>query len=106
MNKTGTLTGKTIDRYEFQELIGVGAFGEVYKALDKKLFRNVAIKATTPALSKQSGGKEYILREARIHARAEHSNIIPIYDVLDYEQSVLIVMRLVIGEDLDQMLSR
>lgn len=106
MSKTGPFTGKIIDRYEFQELIGIGAFGEVYRAFDKKLFRNVAIKATTPALSKQSGGKIHVLREARIHARAEHSNIIPIYDVLDYEQSVLIVMRLVIGEDLDHMLSR
>lgn len=106
MNKTGSFTGKKIDRYEFQELIGTGSFGEVYKAFDKKLFRNVAIKATTPDFSKKSGGKEHILHEARIHARAEHANIIPIYDVLDYGQSVLIVMRLVLGEDLDHMLSR
>lgn len=106
MTKHGSFTGKTVERYEFQELIGTGEFGEVYKAFDKQLLRNVAIKATTPALSEQGGGKEHIIREARIHARAEHANIVPIYDVLDYEQSVLIVMRLVIGEDLDLMLSR
>lgn len=106
MAKNGSFTGKIIDRYEFHELIGTGSYGEVYKAFDKQLLRNVAIKATTAALSEQSGGKVHIVREARIHARAEHANIVPIYDVLDYEQSVLIVMRLVIGEDLDRMLSR
>jgi serine/threonine protein kinase len=106
MTNTGSYTGKTIDRYEFQELIGTGAFGEVYKAFDKQLLRNVAIKATTPALCEQGGGKDHIIHEARIHARAEHANIVPIYDVLDYEQSVLIVMRLVKGEDLDNMLNR
>ena len=106
MAKNGSFTGKIIDRYEFHELIGTGSYGEVYKAFDKQLLRNVAIKATTAALSEQSGGKVHIVREVRIHARAEHANIVPIYDVLDYEQSVLIVMRLVIGEDLDRMLSR
>lgn len=106
MTKTGSYIGKTIDRYEFQELIGTGAFGKVYSAFDKRLLRNVAIKVTTPTLSQQGGGKEEIIREARIHARAEHANIVPVYDVFDYEQSVFIVMRLVIGEDLDHMLSR
>jgi len=106
MTKKGSFTGRIIDRYEFQELIGTGAYGEVYQAFDKQLLRNVAIKVTTPALSEQSGGKVHVIREARIHARAEHSNIVPIYDVLDYEQSVLIVMRLVIGDDLDHLLSR
>ena len=106
MAKTGSYSGKTIDRYEFQELIGTGAFGEVYKVFDSRLLRHVAIKVTAPVLNQQLGTKEEIIREARIHARAEHANIVPVYDVFDDEQSVFIVMRLVVGEDLDQMLNR
>jgi serine/threonine protein kinase len=106
MAYTGSYIGKTIDRYEFQELIGTGAFGEVYQVFDNRLLRNVAIKVTSPVLSQQRGSKEEIIREARIHARAEHANIVPVYDVFDDEQSVFIVMRLVTGEDLDHMLSR
>jgi serine/threonine protein kinase len=106
MEKTGTFIGKIIDRYEFKELIGTGAFGDVYKVFDNRLLRHVAIKVASPVLSEQFGSKEEIIREARIHARAEHANIVPVYDVFEDEESVFIVMRLVIGEDLDQMLNR
>lgn len=106
MDETGSYTGRTIGRYEFLNLIGRGTFGEVYKAFDKKLWRNVAIKTANPDLVQQAGGRNEIIQEARIHARAEHINIVPIYDVLDYEQSVLIVMRHINGEDLDHMMNR
>ncbi len=106
MAKTKSYLGKTIDRYEFQELIGAGAFGEVYKVFDNRLLRHAAIKVTSPALHQELGSKEEIIREARIHARAEHANIVPVYDVFDEEESVFIVMRLVVGEDLDHMMNR
>jgi serine/threonine protein kinase len=106
MTKSDSYVGKTIDRYEFQELIGTGAFGEVYKVFDSRLLRHVAIKVTSPVLHQQLASKEEIIREARIHARAEHANIVPVYDVFDDEESVFIVMRLVVGEDLDHMLNR
>lgn len=106
MNDMESYTGETIDRYAFQELIGTGTFGEVYKCFDNKLSRYVAIKATSPDLAIKSEGKEVYIREARIHARAEHVHIVPIYDVFDDDKSVFIVMRLVNGENLDQMLTR
>lgn len=100
MNDTGSYIGKKIDRYEFQSSIGKGTFGEVYQAFDQRLLRHVAIKVSFPYLANKERDKEFILREARIIARAEHANIVPIYDVLDHDQSVLIVMRLIRGEDL------
>lgn len=100
MTETNSYTGKTIDRYEFKELIGTGTFGGVYKAYDQRLLRHVAIKVSFPSLIERGWKTKHIIREARINARAEHTNIVPIYDVIDYEQSVLIVMRLIDGEDL------
>ena len=106
MNQNGSYSGRTHDRYEFLELIGTGSFGEVYNAFDKKLLRNVAIKAATASLVENDKIPSGIIDEARIHARAEHTNIVPIYDVLDYENTILIVMRLIPGEDLEHMLKR
>lgn len=104
MDKTANYSGKTIDRYVIAELVGTGTFGEVYKAFDSKLSRHVAIKATTPGTD--GDDKKLIIREARIHARAEHAHIVPVYDVFENEHTVFIVMRLVTGENLDQMISR
>ncbi len=104
-NKPATLEGTTIGRYELNEIIGSGTFGEVYKAFDHELRRHVAIKVRSMDLVNSKFNKESVIREARIHALAEHSNIVPVYDIIDYKKSVLIVMRLVNGGDLDQILS-
>lgn len=102
-----SLEGETIGRYEFHGIIGSGTYGQVYKAYDKQLMRYVAIKVTSPdQILVHSISKKAIIREARIQTRAEHTNIIPIYDVLEYNNSVLIVMRLVVGEDLNQAINR
>lgn len=102
-----SLEGETVGRYEFHEIIGRGMYGQVYKAYDKQLMRYVAIKVTSPAqILDHAISKKAIIREARIQTRAEHTNIVPIYDVLEYHDSVLIVMRLVVGEDLNQAINR
>lgn len=98
--------GKTIDRYEFRALLGKGSTGEVYKAFDLRLLRYVAIKVSFSKEAGQHHDTDKILREAQIIARIEHANIIPVYDVIEQAGQVLIVMRLVEGEDLSQMLRR
>lgn len=98
--------GKTIDRYEFRALLGKGSTGEVYKAFDLRLLRHVAIKVSFPKYAEPQHDRDKIVREAQIIARIEHANIIPVYDVVDNAGQVLIVMRLVEGEDLSQMLRR
>lgn len=103
--KPMTLEGARLGRYELKEVIGSGTFGDVHKAFDHELQRHVAIKVRSIDLINQKKNKESIIREARIHALAEHSNIVPVYDILDHKKSVLIVMRLVSGGDLDQILA-
>ncbi len=104
MNEKNTYVGQTVGRYTFGELIGKGAIGEVYKAFDRRLLRPVAIKVSFPQMGEEALHIDSIVREAQIIARVEHANIVPIYDVIDHEQSALIVMRLVKGKNLGQMM--
>ena len=104
MNKKNAYVGRSIGRYSFVELIGKGAIGEVYRAFDERLLRQVAIKVSFPHIGEEARHVDRIVREAQIIARVEHANIVPIYDVIDHAQSALIVMRLVKGKNLGQMI--
>ena len=104
MNSKATFAGQTLGRYRFDTLIGKGAVGEVYRAFDERLLRPVAIKISFPRSSSDTLHVDRVVREAQIIARVEHSNIVPIYDVVDHEQSALIVMRLVNGKNLEQLM--
>ncbi len=106
MNNNASYIGQSIERYTFNELIGKGSISQIYKAFDNKLLRPVAIKAYNQSIDKVTTQLQRVIREAQIIARVEHANIIPIYDVIDYEQSALIVMRLLHGEDLDKLTHR
>lgn len=106
MNQSHTYLGRTVGRYQFREVIGNGSFGDVYRCFDNKLMRDVAIKAISSRYLNDSKYREALLREAIIQARAEHANIAPIYDLIDDEHSLLIVMRLMHGETLEDMLGR
>jgi len=68
------------DRYELRETIGVGAQGEVLRALDRVLDREVAIKALRDRQGIDPSGAQRFIAEARITARIAHPNIVPIYD--------------------------
>lgn len=106
MSSSSNYIDKTIDRYRFDSLLGKGTFGEVYKAFDTRLLRHVAIKVFFPYLVDKERDRGLIMREAQIIARAEHANIVPIYDVLDHDQTLLIVMRLIKGESLGELIQR
>src|SRR5678809_450095 len=67
--------GSRIDHYEIVELIGKGGMGEVYRAKDTRLPRDVAIKFSTQQFS------ERFAREAKIIASLNHPNISTLYDV-------------------------
>jgi serine/threonine-protein kinase len=101
MNRQSSYTGKTVDRYTIKQIIGKGAIGQVYEAFDNKLLRSVAIKVYFQPSAGRTIKVDEIIREAQINARIEHANIVPIYDVIDYKNSALIIMRLLKGKSLE-----
>ena len=87
-----TFTGQTIRGYNIQQQIGAGAAGTVYKAYQPTVARYVAIKiirTDTSGLFEQK-----FTDEARLIARLEHPNIVPLYDYWSDDQAAYLVMRL------------
>jgi Tol biopolymer transport system component len=104
--KMPSLVGKQISRYEIVEWIGAGGMGEVYRAKDIRLSRDVAIKVLPDHLSRSAEAAARFEREARAVAALSHPNILAIHD-FGYEQEVCFaVTELLEGETLRARLSR
>jgi len=97
-------TPSQMGRYHVIRLLGEGAFGRVYLALDPQLDRKVAIKVAK-SLTGATQVKRF-LREARSAARLHHPNIIPVYEYGTFESENLIVYEYVPGETLKSFLKR
>jgi eukaryotic-like serine/threonine-protein kinase len=101
------LVGSALDgRYELHELIGEGAFGRVYRGLDRRLHREVAVKVIKPWWAEDSVWVERFEREARLLARVSDPGIVQIFDIGHAEQGPYYVAELVAGESLAERLSR
>jgi eukaryotic-like serine/threonine-protein kinase len=101
--KRGVHTGDTLGRYELGEEAGEGGMATVYRARDKELRRDVAIKVLFPHLARRPEIVRRFHREARAAAGLEHANILRIYDVggdEDSDDPPFIVMELVRGTTL------
>ncbi len=98
------MTGQRVGHYQILETIGAGGMGEVFRARDERLHREVALKLIRPA---SSGNADHIRRfeqEARAAAALNHPNIVAIYDV-GFDQGLhYIVSELLEGETLRQRL--
>ncbi|HEX5436780.1 MAG TPA: protein kinase [Gemmatimonadaceae bacterium] len=92
--------------YDVEQEIGRGGMGVVYRALDLRLKRHVAIKVLPPDLAFRSDIRKRFLREAETAARLNHPNIVPIYTVDECDGLVFFVMGLVQGESLGARLLR
>lgn len=98
--------GETVDRYEVLELLGIGGMGEVYRARDSKLEREVALKIVRFDRSFGTDGSARLLREARAAAALSHPNVLAIYDVGEVQAPehlrglAYIAMELVVGKTL------
>jgi len=86
--------------YEITALLGRGGMGAVYRATDRRLRREVAIKVLPPALGYSEERRARFVREARIAAGLSHPNIVSIHDVGESGDLVWFVMALVEGESL------
>jgi serine/threonine-protein kinase len=101
------LAGSALDgRYELHELIGEGTFGRVYRGLDRRLRRPVAIKVIKPWWGEDPDWAERFEREAQLLARVSHPGVVQIHDVGQSEEGLFYVAELVEGESLAARLRR
>ena len=103
-----TLVGRRLGVYQVQELIGAGGMGEVYRAHDSRLGRDVAIKVLPAEWSADRDRLRRFANEARAAAALNHPHICTIYDVGAGEtgEPPFIAMELLEGETLQQRLTR
>lgn len=94
------------EQYLVEAEIGRGGMAVVYRALDLRLQRRVAIKVLPPELSFNPDVRERFLREAQTAARLSHPNIVPIFSVDERDGIVYFVMALVEGETVGQIMKR
>ncbi len=97
--------GRVIGRYELLEEIGRGGMSIVFRALDRNLDREVALKLLHPHLASHVESRRRFQREARAVAKLKHSAVLEIYDYSDAEgDDVFIAMELVEGTNLRSFL--
>ena len=99
-------TGTRLGPYEIVVPIGAGGMGEVYRARDTKLNRDVAIKVLPDLFANDSERLARFQREAQVLASLNHPNIAHIHGLEDSDGVHALVMELVEGEDLAQRLDR
>jgi serine/threonine protein kinase len=103
LREVADLPDATGTKYEILEPIGRGGMGTVYRARDRELDRDVALKVLRdPGGDGPGGGAARMLREARVLARLEHPGLVPVHDVGTLPDGrPFYVMKLVRGEPLD-----
>jgi len=100
------IPGAELGRYRLECPIGRGGMGQVWRARDRDLERDVAIKVVRPELAADGDVRARLLREARAMARLQHPNVIAIYDVAELAGHDMLVMELVDGETLGRWAAR
>ena len=96
--------GTKLGRYEIRSLIGVGGMGEVYRAHDPKIGRDVAIKVLPADFSADEERVARFEQEAQAAGALNHPNIIAVYDVDTHDDVLYVVSELLEGEELRQRL--
>jgi eukaryotic-like serine/threonine-protein kinase len=94
------MIGRTISHYRILEQIGAGGMGVVYRALDARLDREVALKVLSPALSNDKDFLARFHREARTLSKLNHPNIATVHDFDTEDGTSFLVMELVRGTSL------
>jgi eukaryotic-like serine/threonine-protein kinase len=95
---------KTISHYEIVELLGEGGMGTVYRAVDTRLGRPVAIKLLRGEAAVNGESKKRFVHEARAASALNHPHIITIYDIGQYEGVDFIAMEYVAGSSLARLI--
>src|SRR4051812_9680803 len=91
----GLEKGATIGRYVVLGLLGRGGMGEVYEAYEPELDRKIAVKllrARGGRTDESTQGRTRLLREAQAIAKLSHPNVVVVYDVGTFRESVFVAM--------------
>jgi len=100
------MIGELIDHYRILELIGQGAMGAVYKALDVNLDRRVAVKVMSAEVRSDPDFVERFRQEARLQGALIHPNVATLFDYFVHEGTPVAVMEFIDGESLEQLIRR
>jgi eukaryotic-like serine/threonine-protein kinase len=102
---SSTLTGRRIGRYQIGERVGRGGMGVVYRALDTRLGRAVALKVLLPGLASDEERRNRFAREAKAASALNHPNIITIFDIDQIDGEDFIAMEYIEGQTLGDLIS-
>ena len=100
------MVGRTIQQYQLLEKLGAGGMGEIYKALDTRLNRTVAIKVLPSAKSGDPERRRRFLQEAQAASGLNHPSIITIHDVISDGDTEFMVMEYVQGKTLNDLIPK
>jgi Tol biopolymer transport system component len=100
------MIGQTLSHYRITAALGAGGMGEVYRATDTTLGRDVALKILPPEVAKDPERLERFQREAHLLAALNHPNIAAIHGLEGVDRQPFLVLELVEGEDLRTRLAR
>jgi serine/threonine protein kinase len=98
--------GSQIAGYRLMEQIGRGGMAVVYRAMDLRLDRPVALKILAPELARDEAFRHRFIRECRAAAAVDHPCIIPVFDAGEASGVLFIAMRYVSGRDVRTLLDR
>jgi serine/threonine-protein kinase len=99
-------TGSRLGPYEILDLLGAGGMGEVYRARDTRLDRQVAIKVLPPEFAANTERRARFTREAKTLSQINHPHICALYDVGEQDGTAFLVMEYLDGETLAQRLAK
>ena len=100
------LSGRTLSHYRLADTIGAGGMGEVYRGIDTRLNRPVAVKILPPQLLQDDDRRRRFTHEAKAASALNHPNIVTIYDVGSAAGIDFIVMEHVAGKTLEEIIGR
>src|ERR1700747_21580 len=98
--------GVRLGPYEILDALGAGGMGEVYRARDTRLGRDIALKILPESFACEGGRLHRFEQEARAIAALNHSNILAVFDIGQHNGSPFLVSELLEGETLRAVLDR
>src|SRR5262245_894210 len=98
--------GTRLGSYEIVAPLGAGGMGEVYRARDTKLDRDVALKVLPASVLTSAAAQSRLVREARLAASMNHPSICTVHDVDEADGRTYVAMELVAGQPLAELIGK